>query len=322
MKQSEMSRADQVRQRRESEGARRAQEAIGGAVKPATPLTVRSGTPSRGMATPLPQQPAARRRAQAEVAVPGMRIAMPAISFSSSDIQWRILSFLVILAASFGIYSFSTSTALAAGPVLIKGNVRIPSEEITASLGVAGRPIFMLIPSDLSMRLRASEFQIQSAKVSVALPNNIAVSIVERQPVVRWCQNGECAWLDASGVAFRPRDDANTPLLTIEAQASPPSGVTPVGDPATRYASEAVMTSIAALMPELPSGSNMVYDSQYGFGWEDPRGWKAYFGASGTDMPVKLDIYKALVTALAQKGLTPVLINVQYPSAPYYRMGE
>jgi hypothetical protein len=37
---------------------------------------------------------------------------------------------------------------------------------------------------------------------------------------------------------------------------------------------------------------------------------------------VKARVYQALVDSLTQRGIRPVLINVAYPSAPFYRTGQ
>ena len=50
--------------------------------------------------------------------------------------------------------------------------------------------------------------EITSAQVDVYLPNVVYVTVVERQPVLLWQQGSEYTWVDASGVAFRPRGEA------------------------------------------------------------------------------------------------------------------
>jgi hypothetical protein len=64
-----------------------------------------------------------------------------------------------------------------------------------------------------------------------------------------------------------------------------------------------------------------VYDPLRGFGWQDERGWQAYFGQV-TDMEMKLKVYNALVSKLEQKGERPALISVEYVHTPYYRLNR
>ena len=58
----------------------------------------------------------------------------------------------------------------------------------------------------------------------------------------------------------------------------------------------------------------------YGFGWNDPRGWRVYFGTSANDVELKMRVYESMVNSLTQRGIRPAMINVTYPTAPYYRM--
>jgi len=54
-------------------------------------------------------------------------------------------------------------------------------------------------------------------------------------------------------------------------------------------------------------------------GWIDPRGWKVYFGIDLSDLQVKEAEYQVIVDHLTQQGITPVMISVEFPHAPYYR---
>jgi hypothetical protein len=64
----------------------------------------------------------------------------------------------------------------------------------------------------------------------------------------------------------------------------------------------------------------ILYDPTLGFGWNDPRGWSVYFGTSSLDIELKMRVYETLVNSLTQRGIRPVMINVTYPTAPYYRI--
>jgi hypothetical protein len=72
----------------------------------------------------------------------------------------------------------------------------------------------------------------------------------------------------------------------------------------------------------VPPGVSIIYDSSFGFGWDDPRGWQVYFGTSGTDVELKMRVYESMVASLTERGIQPSLINVTYPTAPYYRLSE
>ena len=63
----------------------------------------------------------------------------------------------------------------------------------------------------------------------------------------------------------------------------------------------------------------MVYDPQYGIGWQDPRGWQIFFGVTMDNLPLKVQAYQAIMDMLSLKGVQPTLISVAYLDAPFYK---
>ena len=68
----------------------------------------------------------------------------------------------------------------------------------------------------------------------------------------------------------------------------------------------------------MPPGTPILYHPVTGLSWTDGRGWQAVFGTSEDDVGAKVLVYQAMVDWLAGRGIQPVLINVAYPSAPFY----
>ncbi|HEY9151763.1 MAG TPA: hypothetical protein VIN60_02675, partial [Anaerolineales bacterium] len=163
--------------------------------------------------------------------------------------------------------------------------------------------------------------ELASAKVALSLPNVVSVDIIERQPVILWQENGGYTWIDPTGIAFRPRGSADK-LISVNALASPPHGQALDPLSLSPYISADMVKAIQILAPNVPSGVTLTYDPHYGLGWSDSRGWQAYFGSDSKDMDMRLRVYQALVNSLLQRGIYPVLINVQYPNAPYYRLSQ
>ena len=61
------------------------------------------------------------------------------------------------------------------------------------------------------------------------------------------------------------------------------------------------------------------YDPQYGFGFDDPHGWRVVFGVDG-DMAMKVRVYQVLADTIANKGISATLVNLEDQSAPYYKV--
>jgi cell division protein FtsQ len=64
--------------------------------------------------------------------------------------------------------------------------------------GVRGQSIWLVDTREIVERLKGSAY-IEQAEVSVALPDQLRISVVERRPEVRWLSGGALYLLDASG---------------------------------------------------------------------------------------------------------------------------
>jgi hypothetical protein len=148
----------------------------------------------------------------------------------------------------------------------------------------------------------------------------VTVNVVERKPAVRWEQGGGYTWIAEDGVAFRPRGE-NPELIAVMAVAAPALDLR-ASDPLNPvpFISPDMVQALKGLGTHVPPGMPILYDPTMGFGWNDPRGWSVYFGTSSYDIELKMRVYETLVSSLAQRGIRPVMINVTYPTAPYYRI--
>ena len=311
----DLSRSDQVRLRRESNTVKRVQRARKDATRPVPPVTSR--TRQAGAAPKRKSAKNTRRRYQ--VALTSASDARP-ISIPRPRLGIRLLSFLVVALIGAAIYFVYTLPAFRVTQAKVTGNQLISAEELSAAMSITGQPIFMLKPSDLETRLRLNYPELASVNVSVSLPNVVAVNVVERRPVVRWEQGGGYTWIAEDGVAFRPRGE-NPELISVMAVAAPALDLR-ASDPLNPvpFISTDMVQALKGLGTHVPPGMPILYDPTLGFGWNDPRGWSVYFGTSSYDIELKMRVYETLVSSLTQRGIRPVMINVTYPTAPYYRI--
>jgi hypothetical protein len=311
----DLSRSEQVRLRRESNTTKRVQRARKDATRPAPPVSSR--TRQAGAAPRKKPVQNARRRYQ--VALTAASDARP-ISIPRPRLGIRLLSFLVVLFIGAAIYFVYTLPAFRVTQAKVTGNQLISAEELSAAMSITGQPIFMLKPSELETRLRLNYPELSAVNVSVSLPNVVAVDVVERKPVVRWEQGGGYTWIAEDGVAFRPRGE-NPGLISVMAVAAPALDLR-ASDPLNPvpFISADMVQALKGLGNHIPPGMSVLYDPTLGFGWNDPRGWSVYFGTSSNDIELKMRVYETLVSSLTQRGIHPVMINVTYPTAPYYRI--
>jgi hypothetical protein len=202
----------------------------------------------------------------------------------------------------------------------VHGNQRLGAAEIDAMLGMLGQPIFKAIPAQIEANLHNAFSDLESVKVRVAFPNRIIVDVVERAPVLAWHQDGIVNWIDVNGIAFTPRGEV--PGLVQVAANGAPDLTTQYLDlqlHEQKFISPEMVQALIVLAPDVPAGMPMIFDPQYGMGWQDPHGWTVYFGENTQDISMKKDVYKAILETLTLQGVQPSLISVEFLNAPFYK---
>jgi cell division septal protein FtsQ len=320
----ELSRAELVRLRRERETSQRRERAKKDATRPVQTMTTRAK--KGGDPKPRPSRTSAARSARRfqvallpvapDATLRGMHLPRPRLGP-------RFFSFFVVALLGTVLYCAFNLPQFRVGEAQITGNQIISPAEINSALGVTGRPIFLVIPSTLETQLRLSFPELAAVQVKVSLPNLVSVYVLERRPVIRWEQAGSYTWISEDGVAFRPRGEVAS-LISVIAVSAPPTEGNVSPDPLTPapFISAETVQAIRGLAAHVPPGMTILYDAGFGLGWNDPRGWRVYFGTKASDMELKVRVYEAMVNSLSQRGIRPALINVTYPAAPYYRMSE
>jgi len=313
----EPTRAELVRMRREQEHSKHLQRASN--VK-ARPVVV---TRAKQDGTKPVRKPVKNARRRFQIAIPQMpRANARSISIPRPRLGWRLLSFILVAVFGVALYYAFNLPELRVTEARLTGNQIITQTEINTVLNISGQPIFTLVPSDLETRLRLNYPEIASVQVTVSLPNLVSVNVTERQPVIRWEQGGGYTWIAEDGIAFRPRGEL-VGLIPVVAFSAPPveeDGSDPLSP--IPFISKEMVQALKGLTGHVPPGTPIIYEKGYGFGWNDPRGWRVYFGTKASDVELKVRVYETMVSSLTQRGIRPALINVMHPSAPYYRMTQ
>jgi hypothetical protein len=318
----ELSRAELVRLRREQEHANRMNRIVKEATRPVP--VVRKKAPVAPKAKVVKPKQNARRRFQ--IALPSVRSAprmnIHLVHIPRPRFGWRFLSFILSAILGTALYFAFNLPQLRVTEAQVTGNQIVTPADVNSVLNISGQPIFMLTPSDMETRLRLNYPELVSVRVNVTLPNLVTVNVTERKPAIRWEQGGGYTWVAEDGVAFRPRGEM-VGLISVMAESAPPVAGA-VADPLSPapFISADMVQALKGLAGHVPPGQSILYDARMGFGWNDPRGWRAYFGATPNDIELKMRVYEAMVASLTQRGIRPALINVTYPTAPYYRMSQ
>lgn len=309
------SRSEEVRLRRSREQVSRQKKVIERAYRPAPAMPARDRT---ARVTPRRET---GRRFNIAVGLPQSRFQVP--SLPRIQPGWRMVSLALSLALAVALYLLWNLPYFRVGEVTVTGLVHLSPSEINIALGASGQSIFGLRPDEMETNLRIAYPELSSVHVRIGLPNQVQVEVVERQPVLLWQLSEGYTWIDANGVAFRPRGEVSG-LIPVMALATPPVGRPILSDPLSPlpYLPAEMVKSVQILSASLPAGTTMLYDARNGFGWNDPQGWQVFFGTDSRDMALKVRVYQSLVTSLTARGIYPALISVLQVDAPYYRMAQ
>jgi hypothetical protein len=319
-------RSELVRYRREQEHLKELQRAATVTSRSTVPMKTRA----KQNALKHIRKPTASDRRRFRIALPVMhRPNIQSVSIPRLRLGWRAFSFIMTLILGAMLYLAYNRPELRVTEAQLTGNHLISPAEVSSVLDVTGKPIFLVTPSDLETRLRLNFPELASVRVTVSLPNQIAVDITERQPVIRWEHGENYTWISEDGIAFRPRGELSglIPVLALSAPAIEGSGLSIPADEIDSmtpmpFISTEMVKALKGLVTHVPPGTQILYDQTFGFGWDDQRGWRVQFGTSANDIELKMLVYESMVNTLSQKGIRPALINVVYPSAPYYRLTE
>ena len=319
----EPSRAELVRLRREQEHASHMNRIAKEATRP-VPVTVRA---KKKVTTPKAKvsQPKQNARRSFQIAIPAaprVNLNVRSISIPRPRFGLRFFSFIFSAILGIAIYAAFNLPQLRVTAAQVTGNQVVTPADINSVLNISGQPVFMVTPADLETRLRLNYPELASVRVSVSLPNLVTVDVRERKPAIRWEQGGGYTWVAEDGIAFKPRGEMVGLISVVAASAPPITGA--AADPLTPapFISTDMVQALKGLASHVPPGQSILYDARMGFGWDDPRGWRAYFGATSSDIELKMRVYESMVASLTQRGIRPALINVTYPTAPYYRMTQ
>lgn len=310
-------RSDKVRQRRARKtgyapSKRRAPRRR--AAAPSQPPVVVRGDALGGLAAQRGRSKRARRRVDiplrsgADLVLPGIPIVHPG---------WRLLSAALSLLLGLTLFwAWNAAAYRVEGIELAEGIQRLTPEDVQLLIPLRGTPIFAVDAAMLTAQIKAGFPELAEPSVSVGLPAKIRIQAVERQPVLAWVQDGRATWVDMQGVGFPPRGTADS-LVTVMAEAAPSSET---GAPSGVSIPPETVEACLQVSHIAPEGVPLVYSQEHGLGWQDPLGWQVYFGHQLGDIEGKLRTYVAIVNYLQSNDIHPVLVSLEYPQAPYYRL--
>ncbi len=332
------SRADQLRQKRQQSSQDRinsARQQFNRSAQSTVHTTTRRTSP---YATPsvAGYRPAATRKVYYAHAGNGVEIRMPALPMIHMNWQIGAAAIAVVLLAI--VLLLTNLDLFQARVVEVNGIQRVTAADVQAVVDNNNRSIFTLDRENTINAIEVAFPELTHIQLRVVFPNKVVLTVQERQPILAWVSGDTTKWISADGVVMPVRGDAGT-LPTIQSEAAVPvttpiKEVTSVVDfvnqvvdkkvnannpeETIQHIDPAILAAAISLSAQMPSGASLIYDPIAGMGFNDPRGWKAYFGVDFSNLQFKQSEYETIVDRLKNLGITPKMISVAFSDAPYY----
>ena len=153
-----------------------------------------------------------RTRRRLDVVLPtgvGVEAHLPAIP--SIRIGPRLLTILLLASMILAFARVLTSNDFYVEQAKVLGNKLLSNAQTRSMAQVDGNLIFNIDPQQVVDQLKQNP-EILSAEVDISWPNQVEISLVEREPVVEWHDAGRTWWMSADGVAFSSMDRGQTSL--------------------------------------------------------------------------------------------------------------
>jgi cell division septal protein FtsQ len=229
-----------------------------------------------------------------------------------------ILVKLVGVAALLGclglLYDGAASPAFRVQHVAVSGNRLLSAEEVLDAAAVQGMNVFWVRRSTIAERIRRLPAA-RAVEVRVGLPGRVDLLVHERAPYVSW-QSGETTFLvDDEGLVLGTQTPEQ-PLIVVHDLDAMELAAGGRVDPG-------ILATVGALTRGLPervgiSPSEYDYSRAFGVELQEPNGPRLRFGTA-EELDLKLATLVALKAELGRSSVSPQLIDLRFPTRPYYR---
>jgi hypothetical protein len=253
-----------------------------------------------------------RPRRRHDVSLPsqlGAWIRLPALP--AVHIGPRLLSFTLLIAVGAVLVMIWRAPVMQVGQAEVLDAKIMPAELVRSVAAVDYKSVFLVDPAGIRAALEAHP-EVDSARIRVRWPSRVEITLVERQPVAEWEDDGRTWWISSEGIGYLKHGDwpglirisSKEPFLQIQA------------DPLAPVVSGDLLRSAAVLAAQTDGLGSLIYHPDHGLGYADERGWTAYFGTSG-DMVMKVRLYEAVAGSLLAQSISASLVSVEDPAVPY-----
>jgi len=191
----------------------------------------------------------------------------------------------------------------------IQGNVAVTRREIYNVSGIDSQSVFWLSSAEISEQIMTLP-NIKSATVSIFLPAEVIIQVVERRPELVWQSGDTIWWVDQEGTIVPPKEEVEGMLRIIDDDRQPLE---------TGFQIDLAIIKGAQMLRVLaPDVSVIRYSRAKGLTVATPEGWPVYLG-DGHEIRAKLVVLTNVLANLKERNITPAYIDVRNPLRPVYQ---
>lgn len=263
---------------------------------------------------------AKKRRRRSE-----MRLGVKSIEYETSTVRprlsvtpalkyWRsyggrLVGVTVLALLTWILYILFSSPGFFVYRAEIKGNAAVSQREIYNVSGIDSQSVFWLSSSEIAQRIMALP-NIKSASVSISLPAEVAIEVVERHPELIWQTGDTIWWVDQEGTIVPPKNEVEGMLRIIDDDRQPM---------AAGYQIDPTIINGAQILRILaPDVLIIRYSRVHGLTVATPEGWPVYLG-DGNEIKAKLVVLTTILTDLKERNIVPAFIDMRNPLRPVYQ---
>jgi cell division septal protein FtsQ len=239
----------------------------------------------------------------------------PSISFTPVVQFWqnrgaKVVGIFLLVVLGWSGYSLFTESSFFVYDAEITGNAALSDREIYLVSQVDEQSIFWINPDQVEARVTALP-NVKSARVTLSLPNQLAITVIERQPEILWQTGEKIWWIDREGTVVPPRAEVEDMLKIIDDDIQPLE--------AGYQINASIIKGAQALRLLAPNVSIIRHTRAQGLIVSTPEGWPVYLG-DGSEMRGKLLVLSGLLDDLREEERPPLYIDLRNPLQPVYKI--
>jgi len=226
--------------------------------------------------------------------------------------NWSKLPALVVLCGSLWVmHAFFSGARFRVSELVVEGANLVQAADVRREVDVVNSNVFRVNVKELTARLESEFGLIERASIRCRLPNQVFLTLEEREAVLVWESGDRCWWIGSDGEVLGATEEAGDLAIVhdIKGFARQPRGHI-VGVP----------WGLAQEMCEVvPAIQAFDYASEEGLIlYVTARGWPVYLGHKG-DARLKAGLMWALVDELTRQGLDVAYIDLRNDRRPIYK---